>query len=48
MEIEALMGRTRDCLIKWGERIIDIDIIYFDNQIIDFDACDDADVDADD
>lgn len=32
-KIEALMGRTR--FIKWGERIIDIDILYYHQQIID-------------
>ncbi len=31
-EIEHMMGRTR--IRKWGERIIDIDILFLDEQII--------------
>lgn len=31
-QIEITLDRTRQ--VKWGERTIDIDIIYFDNQII--------------
>ena len=30
--IEKEMGRTRD--VKWGERIIDLDILYFNSEII--------------
>ena len=30
--IELEMGRVRE--IKWGERIIDIDILYFNNEIV--------------
>ena len=33
LEIELAIGRVRK--IRWGERIIDIDIIYFDDIIID-------------
>jgi 2-amino-4-hydroxy-6-hydroxymethyldihydropteridine diphosphokinase len=33
--VEQQMGRKR--IIKWGERIIDIDILYFDNQMIQMD-----------
>ena len=33
LEIEKIMGRERN--VKWGERLIDIDILYFGNQIID-------------
>ena len=33
LEIELALGRVRK--IRWGERIIDIDIIYFDDIIID-------------
>ena len=33
LTIEKKMGRIRD--EKWAERTIDIDIIYFDNKIID-------------
>lgn len=32
-EIENFMGRVRDQ--KWGPRLIDIDILYFENEIID-------------
>jgi len=32
-KIEKEMGRVR--LEKWGERLIDIDILYYENQIID-------------
>lgn len=32
LSVEKSMGRTREK--KWGERIIDIDILYFENQII--------------
>lgn len=32
MDIEKQLGRKR--IIKWGERIIDIDILYFDEQVI--------------
>lgn len=32
LTIEKKMGRSRD--EKWGARVIDIDIIYFDNQIL--------------
>lgn len=31
-DIEQLMGRKRE--IKWGERLIDIDILFYDAQII--------------
>ena len=33
LEIESKMGRQR--LQKWGERIIDLDILYFNDQVID-------------
>ena len=32
LRIEAQLGRTR--FEKWGERIIDIDILFYDNRII--------------
>tara|TARA_B100001758_G_scaffold247959_1_gene269183 strand:- start:8282 stop:8767 length:486 start_codon:yes stop_codon:yes gene_type:complete len=32
LEIEQILGRLR--LEKWGERLIDIDIIFFNNDII--------------
>jgi len=32
-EIELLLGRTRDK--KWGARVIDIDILYFNHETID-------------
>ncbi|MFT4833659.1 MAG: 2-amino-4-hydroxy-6-hydroxymethyldihydropteridine diphosphokinase [Marinoscillum sp.] len=32
LEIEKRMGRER--IKKWGERIIDIDILYYDNHVI--------------
>lgn len=32
LKIEGQLGRVRD--EKWGARLIDIDIIYFDNQIM--------------
>ncbi len=32
LEIEQQMGRVRD--IRWGERLIDLDILYFNNAII--------------
>ena len=35
LEIETSMGRVRK--EKWSARIIDIDILYFDNQIIETD-----------
>ena len=35
LEIESSMGRIRGK--KWAERIIDIDILYFDDQIINHD-----------
>lgn len=33
LEIEKQLGRVRD--EKWGPRIIDIDILFYDNEIID-------------
>ncbi|MEL6560314.1 MAG: 2-amino-4-hydroxy-6-hydroxymethyldihydropteridine diphosphokinase [Bacteroidota bacterium] len=36
LEIEKMMGRERK--VKWGERLIDIDILYFGNQFIDMKA----------
>lgn len=33
LEIEKEMGRVR--LIKWGPRIIDLDIIFFNNEVLD-------------
>lgn len=32
LEIEVNMGRKRD--VKWGDRLMDIDILYFGNKII--------------
>ena len=32
-DIERRMGRARE--IKWGERIIDIDILFYNNEVID-------------
>jgi 2-amino-4-hydroxy-6-hydroxymethyldihydropteridine diphosphokinase len=32
LEIEKKMGRVR--MLKWGERIIDLDILYFNNSIL--------------
>ena len=32
LSIEKEMGRVR--LVKWGERLIDLDILYFNNDII--------------
>ena len=32
LDIEQLMGRKRD--VKWGSRIIDIDILFYDSAII--------------
>ena len=32
LEIEQIMGRIR--IEKWGERLIDIDIVFYENQII--------------
>jgi 2-amino-4-hydroxy-6-hydroxymethyldihydropteridine diphosphokinase len=32
LKIEKDIGRVRE--IKWGERIIDIDILYYDNEIV--------------
>ncbi len=34
LSIEKKMGRHR--LVKWGERIIDIDILYYNHQIVDY------------
>jgi 2-amino-4-hydroxy-6-hydroxymethyldihydropteridine diphosphokinase len=31
LQIESLMGRVRE--IKWGARIIDIDILYYENEV---------------
>lgn len=36
LETEKKMGRERK--VKWGERLIDIDILYFGNQIIDLEV----------
>ncbi len=33
-EIENLLGRDRTHEVRWGERAIDIDIIFYDKQII--------------
>lgn len=33
LAVEKEMGRER--LIKWGERIIDIDILYYDHMVVD-------------
>lgn len=35
LQIELQMGRTRS--VKWGARIIDIDILFYDNQQIQLD-----------
>tara|TARA_Y100001972_G_C7616935_1_gene309380 strand:- start:500 stop:1006 length:507 start_codon:yes stop_codon:yes gene_type:complete len=35
-QVEQKMGRERN--LKWGPRIIDIDILYYENQIIDSDS----------
>lgn len=35
LSIEKKIGRVRDA--KWGARTIDIDIVYFDNKIVDLD-----------
>ena len=32
LEIELLMGRVRQ--VKWGPRLIDIDILFYDDQIV--------------
>lgn len=34
LNIEKIMGRVRDNNKKWAERIIDIDILFYDNDII--------------
>ncbi|MES2702260.1 MAG: 2-amino-4-hydroxy-6-hydroxymethyldihydropteridine diphosphokinase [Bacteroidota bacterium] len=36
LEIETLLGRQRD--VKWGPRTLDIDILLFNNDIIDTEA----------
>lgn len=38
LDIEKEMGRERENAVKWGSRIIDIDIIYFGDQIINTDS----------
>lgn len=34
-EVEKNLGRVRDGVARWGQRCIDIDIIFYDNEIID-------------
>ena len=33
-EIERFMGREKSKEVRWGERIIDIDIIFYDKEVI--------------
>lgn len=33
-EIENFLGRDRNCEIRWGERMIDVDILFYEKQII--------------
>lgn len=33
-EIENFLGRDRNCEIRWGERIVDIDILFYGKEII--------------
>lgn len=35
LSIEQILGRTRKENNKWGERIIDIDLIFYNNEIVD-------------
>lgn len=34
MKIETLLGRTRNSENRWKERVIDIDILFYNNEII--------------
>lgn len=34
-EVEKILGRNRNEEIRWGERCVDIDIIFYDKEIID-------------
>lgn len=33
-EIENFLGRDRTCEVRWGERVMDADILFYDKQII--------------
>ena len=35
LNIEQMLGRNREKETRWGERPIDIDIIFYDNALID-------------
>ena len=38
LNIEQMLGRNREKETRWGERPIDIDIIFYDNALIDSDT----------
>ena len=33
-KIESLLGRNRDTEIRWGERTLDIDVLFYDSEIL--------------